>query len=161
LGGDLKGKEIIRKFRGKYFFLSNFYPSPVEYEGLTYPSVENAFQAAKTAPHRREVFTRISPKEAKRMGRKVPLLGGAGYWESRKVKVMEELIRKKFTQNPELGQKLLQTGNALLIEGNTWGDEFWGVNLKKPESNSPWGYAGKNLLGQILMKVREELRRQK
>lgn len=154
----MKGKEVIREFRGKYSFLSNFYPCEVEYEGLIYPSVENAFQAAKTAPFRREPFTRVSPKEAKKMGRKVPLLGGAGYWESRKVKVMEELVREKFSRNPELKRKLLETGDAVLIEGNTWGDEFWGVNLKKPDPKSPWGYRGKNVLGQILMKVRKELR---
>jgi ribA/ribD-fused uncharacterized protein len=152
--------EKISRFKGKYSFLSNFYPCEVEYEGLVYPSVENAFQAAKTAPHRRHAFTKISPKEAKKMGRKVPLLGGAGHWESKKVKVMEELVRRKFTQNPELRQKLLQTGDAILIEGTTWGDEFWGVNLKKPDPSSPWGYKGKNMLGQILMKVREELRQE-
>jgi ribA/ribD-fused uncharacterized protein len=151
--------EKILKFRGKYSFLSNFYPCRVEYEGLVYPSVENAFQAAKTAPFRREIFTRISPKEAKKLGRKVPLLGGAGQWESRKVRIMEELVRRKFSQNPELAKKLVETGDAVLIEGNTWGDEFWGVNLKKPDSNSPWGYRGKNILGQILMKIRDELRR--
>jgi len=153
--------EKILSFRGKYFFLSNFYPCQVEYEGLVYPSVENAFQAAKTAPHRRTPFTRVSPKEAKKMGRKVPLLGGISRWESKKVKVMEELVRRKFTQNPDLREKLLKTGDALLIEGNRWGDEFWGVNLKKPDPNSPWEYRGKNVLGQILMKVRDELRRQK
>ncbi|MEO2069577.1 MAG: NADAR family protein [Desulfurobacteriaceae bacterium] len=146
--------KIIR-FRGKYFFLSNFYPCKVEYEGLVYPSVENAFQAAKTAPFRRQQFTKISPKEAKKLGRKVPLFGD---WEGRKVKVMKELVMKKFQQNEDLKKKLLETGDAILIEGNTWGDEFWGVNLRKPDPTSPWGYKGENWLGKILMEVREKLK---
>lgn len=150
--------EKIIRFRGKYSFLSNFYPCKVEFEGLVYPSVENAFQAAKTSPSEREPFTKVSPKEAKKMGRKVRLQISA--WESKKVKVMEELVRKKFKENPDLREKLLKTGDAVLIEGNTWGDEFWGVNLRKPDPSSPWGYRGKNMLGQILMKIREELRKE-
>ena len=148
---------VILRFRGKYSFLSNFYPCEVEYEGLVYPSVENAYQASKTAPHRRRKFLGISPMEAKRLGRKVPLLQG---WESRKVDVMRELVWKKFSQNEELKKKLLETGDAILIEGTTWGDEFWGVNLWKKDENSPWGYKGKNVLGQILMEVREKLRKE-
>ena len=94
---------VILKFRGKYSFLSNFYPCKVEYEGLVYPSVENAYQASKTAPHRRREFLNISPKEAKRKGKKVPLLQG---WESKKVDIMRELIWKKFSENEELKEIL-------------------------------------------------------
>jgi ribA/ribD-fused uncharacterized protein len=146
---------VILKFRGEFFFLSNFYPCKVEYEGVVYPSVENAYQASKTAPHRRREFVDISPKEAKKRGKKVPLLQG---WEGRKVEIMKELVWKKFSQNEELKEKLLETGNAILTEGNTWGDEFWGVNLRKKDESSPWSYKGKNMLGQILMEVREKLR---
>ena len=52
------------------------------------------------------------------------------------------------TQNPELGNKLLETGNQELVEGNTWGDIFWGVCNGK----------GQNWLGKILMMVRDEIR---
>jgi len=129
----------------------------VEYEGLVYPSVENAYQAAKFDPSRREVFTSISARKAKKLGSKAELPPD---WETKKVEVMEELVRQKFTRHPELRKRLLETGDAVLIEGTTWGDEFWGVNLEKPDPSSPWGYRGRNLLGQILMKVREELRRE-
>ena len=158
MGNKASGKGCILRFRGKYSFLSNFYPCEIEYEGKVYPSVENAYQASKTAPHRRDIFTRISPKEAKKLGRKVPLLQG---WEGRKVEIMEELVWKKFSGNPELREKLLSTGDKILIEGTTWGDEFWGVNLKKPDSESKYGYKGKNILGEILMKVREKLKEEK
>ena len=150
-------KKCILKFRGKYAFLSNFYPCQVEYEGKVYPSVENAYQASKTAPHRRNIFAKISAKEAKKLGKNVPLLQG---WEGKKIEIMEELIWKKFANNPELKKKLLATGDKILVEGNTWGDEFWGVNLKKPDPNSKYGYKGKNILGEILMKVRDKLRNQ-
>ena len=64
---------------------------------------------------------------------------------------METAVHAKFTQNVELKELLLETGDSELIEGNTWGDREWGVDLKTNE--------GQNKLGKILMKVRESLRR--
>ena len=66
---------------------------------------------------------------------------------------MEEIVRAKFTQNPKLGEQLLSTGNADLIEGNTWNDRYWGVDVRSG--------AGENHLGKILMKVRSELQKKK
>lgn len=89
-------------------------------------------------------FTKLNPSEAKKLGRKVTLRKD---WESVKIKIMEEIVRAKFVQNPELAQKLIATGNAHLEESNTWGDKVWGtVNG-----------SGANNLGIILMKVRNEL----
>ena len=62
---------------------------------------------------------------------------------------MLNVVRAKFDQHPDLAQKLLETGDEELVEGNTWGDRYWGV----------CGGKGKNMLGKILMRVREELRR--
>lgn len=68
-------------------------------------------------------------------------------WEEVKDKVMYEIVLAKFTQNPDLKEKLLATGDEHLEEGNTWGDTTWGtVNG-----------IGENRLGIILMKVRKEL----
>ena len=61
---------------------------------------------------------------------------------------MEDICRAKFTQNEELKKKLIDTGDATLIEGNTWNDTFWGV----------CNGVGENNLGKILMKIREELK---
>jgi predicted NAD-dependent protein-ADP-ribosyltransferase YbiA (DUF1768 family) len=61
---------------------------------------------------------------------------------------MERCVRYKFTYDAELRQKLLATGDAILEEGNDWGDRVWGVV----------DGVGKNRLGKILMKVRDELR---
>ena len=71
-------------------------------------------------------------------------------WEQVKYDIMEQIVRAKFTQNEELREKLHATGNSELIEGNTWGDTCWGVDLRTGR--------GRNCLGQILMKVRAELK---
>lgn len=137
--------ERISSFRGEYNFLSNFYSAPVYFEGYIYSNNESAFQAAKCLDMTvRARFGNISPSDAKRYGRRLPLRSD---WEDVKYQVMLTIVRDKFNRNPELGTKLLATGNAYLEEGNTWGDRTWGtVNG-----------VGKNWLGQILMQVREEL----
>jgi N-glycosidase YbiA len=137
----------IDNFNGEFAFLSNFYPAANRYAGLVYPTVEHAFQAAKTQDdtEKRQIAAAHSPGQAKRLGRAVRLRPD---WESVKVAVMTELVREKFATHPELRERLLATGDAELIEGNTWNDRFWGVS----------GGFGKNWLGRILMQVRQELR---
>ncbi len=70
-------------------------------------------------------------------------------WESMKLDVMEACVRDKFTRNADLRRRLLETGDAELVEGNTWGDRFWGVCDGE----------GENHLGRVLIKVRGELRK--
>jgi ribA/ribD-fused uncharacterized protein len=139
----------IDRFDGEYEFLSNFYPSWVELDGQRYVTVEHAYQAAKTLDSgEREAFQRTSdPGRAKRMGRRLRLRRD---WESVKVDVMWGLLRQKFSPGTELAARLLATGDAELVEGNTWEDDFWGVYRGK----------GQNWLGRLLMEVREEIRGQ-
>lgn len=136
---------MIDSFSGKYHFLSNFYMADVEYGGLVYSNNEAAFQAAKTLNlSERKRFVSLAPNIAKRMGRGVDLRKD---WEEVKYNVMLDVVRNKFLQNSDLADKLVATGSEELVEGNTWGDRTWGkVNG-----------VGKNWLGEILMKVREEL----
>lgn len=132
---------IIASFRGPYDFLSNFYPCPVCFEGLNYSCAEAAFQAAKANKFKvRREFIGISAKEAKKMGRKLPLPSN---WETVKYYKMQEILLNKF-RDPFLRKKLLLTKDAFLIEGNTWNDHEWGVCD---------GYGG-NMLGDILMRTR-------
>ena len=141
----------IDSFRGEYFFLSNFFPVEVTYEGLTFQNNEAAFQAQKTLnPQEKKAFTDLDPKAAKHRGRHVLLRAD---WEDVKDGIMEEIVRAKFTQNPKLGELLISTGGAELIEGNTWNDCYWGVDIRSGR--------GKNHLGKILMKVRSELQKGK
>lgn len=137
---------LINSFRYEYYFLSNFYEAPVEYDGVLYRNNEAAFQAQKCADKSdRQKFSDLSPTEARHLGRKIPLRKD---WEQVKVSLMREIVQAKFKQNPQLKEMLIATGDAYLEEGNTWGDKTWGtVNG-----------AGANLLGKILMDVREELR---
>lgn len=137
----------IDSFREEYFFLSNFYEIPVEFDGITYTNTEAAFQAQKCADYEeRKQFSTLNPSEAKKLGRKVRLRLD---WESVKLGLMHDIVRSKFEQHPELAAKLMETGDSYLEEGNTWGDRIWGtVNGQ-----------GANHLGRILMDVRNELRK--
>ena len=131
---------------GEYDFLSNFYFIGVEYEGMLFASTEHAFQAAKTlAVHERRWFQKedMTPGQAKRLGRKIQLRPD---WETVKLQVMADVLRAKF-KDPELRAKLLATGTAELVEGNDWGDCFWGVCRG----------VGENHLGKSLMRLRLEL----
>lgn len=141
-------KDVICGFFDEYRFLSNFYEAPVEYEGIVYQNNEAAFQAQKCMTYDEKLaFTELSPNKAKSLGRKVQLRPD---WEKVKVGIMEEIVHAKFLQNGEIARELLATGDRILEEGNTWNDTFWGVSLKTRK--------GKNNLGKILMKVREELK---
>lgn len=135
----------IRTFKNKNAFLSNFYPVFVYYEGMRFPSVEHAFQAAKTNDLETRKLFMIAPtaKDAKRLGRQVKLRKD---WDSVKVNVMEMLLRQKFAR-PALREQLLNTKDSMLIEGNNHGDTFWGVCKG----------AGENYLGRLLMKIRQEI----
>lgn len=141
----------IEQFRGQYFFLSNFYDTPVTYLGLTYQNNEAAFQSAKVIgtkqEDQRQTFTHLAPNEAKRKGRHVLLRPD---WEKAKDQIMYEIVKDKFTNNPDLQEKLLATGNAILTEGNTWHDVYWGYDTRQKR--------GQNKLGKILMRVRQELK---
>ena len=140
-------EKAIISFRGEYGFLSNMHSVPVEWDGRTYQNSEAAFQSAKALDAKeRDTFCGLNGVTAKRQGKKVLLRLD---WEEVKDGIMEEVVRAKFTQNPELAKKLVETGEAQLMEGNNWHDTYWGVDSKTLE--------GENHLGVILMKIRAEL----
>lgn len=137
-------KPAITSFTGEYRFLSNFYRVDVELgrDGDVYPTVENAYQAAKTTDRSERIpFRSCTPGQAKRMGRRLELRPD---WEEVKVDIMRHLLRQKFASGP-LARLLLATGDAELVEGNTWNDTFWGVCRGK----------GRNMLGKLLMETRK------
>lgn len=136
---------MINSFDKEYYFLSNFYPSKITFEGIEYKTVEHAFQAAKSLDNfeRYTIAMMPTPGRAKQMGRSINLRAD---WEEVKESVMETCLREKFAI-PEFREKLLATGDEELIEGNTWNDRFWGVCNGE----------GENKLGKLLMKIRKEL----
>lgn len=143
--GVVKMTEVINNFRGENAFLSNFTPCQIVYEGVVYPTVEHAFQGAKCKhPEDKAKIAMLAiPALAKKAGRRVDMRVD---WNEIKVRVMKELLTLKFA-DPELRKALLKTGNAVLIEGNTWNDTFWGVCDGK----------GENYLGRLLMEVRKDI----
>jgi ribA/ribD-fused uncharacterized protein len=146
--------KTIDAFQGEYRFLSNFWPCYLVYNDLLYPTVEHAYQAAKVESPAVKTMIRDchTPAEAKDYLETHDIKPVPGWTISKKMMVMEQLLLIKFGgKEPLLTRALLTTGDATLIEGNTWNDTFWGVcdNI------------GENNLGRILMKVREELFRQK
>lgn len=141
----------IKCFSGEYHFLSNFHHSPIIYNGYSYTCVEAAFQAEKCAnPKDCAVFSGLTASDAKRLGRTVDLRSD---WEDTKITVMRNLLRIKFLGHPELLKKLLATGEAWLIEGNHWHDNFWGDCTCDRCADKP----GRNLLGQLLMDLRSSI----
>lgn len=145
---------VIDSFHGQHRFLSNFWPAWTFFEGVAYPTAEHAYQAAKTLdpivrnhfvpdmPH----YIGDDPGVAKRFGRVFTLRPD---WERVKIDVMLACLRSKFTLDIALKHRLLATGDAHLVEGNSWGDTFWGMCNGR----------GLNHLGRLLMFVRVEIRR--
>ncbi len=138
---------MIDRFTGPYAFLSNFFPAPVAYDGVTYPTTEHAFQAAKTLDRstRAAIQACARPAEAKHLGRACTL---RPHWNTLRLDVMRSLIQQKFAAGTTLAQQLLDTDSRPLVERNTWGDDFWGVYQGQ----------GHNHLGLLLMQHRAELR---
>lgn len=143
-------KNKIAGFNGQYRFLSNFYPSTIDFEGISYPTVEHAYQAAKTLDNNlRKVIASIpTPGEAKSRGR---MLGLRDDWDAVKLPIMKTLLRKKFYDNM-LKLQLLSTLRAELEETNYWHDTYWGRCTCLQHNGQ-----GENYLGNLLMDLRGEL----
>ena len=137
----------IKEFQGAMFFLSNFSPSPFTFGGKEYATVEHFYQAMKATDEEDHdaVMEAETPGKAKKIGRQIKIRDD---WEFIKLDIMCLALRIKFS-DPELRQRLLFTGDAVLEEGNTWGDKYWGIDLTTGE--------GENWLGQCLMEIRSEL----
>lgn len=139
---------MIKEFKNQYFFLSNFYEYPIYYNKLVFCNAEAAFQAQKAINEKDQYkFINLNASQARKLGKTIQLRKD---WEEIKDNAMYEIVKRKFTINKELQQKLLETKEEELIEGNWWHDTYWGVNSKTG--------IGQNKLGKILMKVREEVK---
>ncbi|MFW6122965.1 MAG: NADAR family protein [Thermodesulfobacteriota bacterium] len=145
-------RPAIDDFQGDYIFLSNFAPAPVELDGVQYPTVEHAYQAAKTldSGEREKIRGASAPGLARKLGRKVTQRPD---WPDLKMDLMRDLVRQKFSNHPDLKKRLLATGEAELVEGNTWHDNFWGDCRCARCASTP----GQNWLGRLLMDVRRQL----
>jgi len=153
---------MIRRFEGRWGFLSNFYPCEIQHKGLIYPSVEHYYVAMKvteiqllngnyyTAGDFREMITKVKlPADVKKIGQRVKVRKD---WEEKKLELMNFAVKEKFNDE-KLSEMLLSTGDLELIEGNFWHDNFWG-SCSCPKC----GDRGDNHLGKILMDIRLNLK---
>lgn len=133
---------MISEFSGDYRWLSNFWLCPIVLGDYVYPSTENAYQAAKYPKAERQQFTTCSPAMAKKLGQRIE---PPKSWDAEKLRVMRKVVEQKFRKNTFNALLLRDTLDQEIIEGNTWGDTFWGV----------CDGVGDNNLGKILMEVRD------
>lgn len=138
---------MIQQFSGDYRWLSNFATCYVELEGITYFSVEHAYMSAKSDDPQWKEFCRTEHQagNVKKASQFITLVPD---WETKKIQVMQILLEQKFTTYP-FNRQLFNTEDKYIQEGNTWGDKFWGVDLKTG--------AGNNMLGKMIMEIRSRL----
>lgn len=140
--------QTIDSFRGDNEFLNSAFACNIEFDGDIYPSLEHAFQAAKTNDMTGREFIKAAATaaDAKALGKKVTIVAD---WDQKRLDVMASLVRQKFTNNLDLKVKLLMTGTADLVQGGMRRDRFWGVDKNG---------VGENHLGKILMTIRDAIR---
>lgn len=142
---------MVLAFRDEYKFLSNFFISKIVYEGITYRSVEHAYQAIKcsTFKDKIKVHNTLSPSDARKYGRRVHLRES---WTTERVDVMRKLLKIKF-EKPVLKEKLIALEGQELVEGNYHHDTFWGkcfCNTHKGEGDNQLGI----LLSELLIEIK-------
>lgn len=142
---------MVEQFKGEYEWLSNFTLCDIEYEGITYPSVEHFYVAMKSTDptYRLEVSKIETSGKAKRRGQKLEKEGNLrSDWDDIKISTMRYALQQKYNTEP-FRTLLLETKNMKIQEGNYWKDTFWGIYLETGE--------GKNILGKMIMEIRETL----
>lgn len=138
--------KTIKAFKGEHVWLSNMYLVNLYYKGLVYPSSENLYHSFKNnSPQWKNTCTKTNPHTLKNRSRKITIVDD---WEKIKVDVMRECLVLKFSHQ-DLRDKLIATHPCIIEEGNTFGDNFWGVDMFTRE--------GENKLGKLLMEIRDKL----
>lgn len=146
----------ITLFTGKNRFLSNFAAFPVVFGGVEHPTAEHAYVAAKTLDPQIRAWVRQidTPGNAKYRGKSIALRPD---WQDVRNDIMLAIVRSKFSRNPQARDQLIATGDAELVEGNAWHDNYWGRCRCKACAGVVEAH---NVLGRLLMAVRDELRRE-
>lgn len=151
------------KTTGKYGYMSNFYKSKFQEDGIQFVCSEQYFMYYKCLQFepnnvelQQKILTETSGSKIKRLGRQVQNFDEV-IWGKVCMKIMENGIQLKIDQNPTLREKLLATGNKILYEASK-NDKKWGIGFNENDAInvSPEKY-GKNMLGKALMNVRKNL----
>jgi ribA/ribD-fused uncharacterized protein len=144
---------VINSFKGEHSIYSNFYPVIVQFEGLNFPTVEHAYQASKSKEHFfRKLMASLPAKAAGLAKRRGSIIRLRSDWKDVQIDIMHELLCQKFKQEP-FRTKLLETEDAIIIEGNYWHDNNWGdCGCKDCKDIS-----GENWLGRLIMDIRSQI----
>ena len=143
-------EDILTFTTPEHRWLSNMTYVDIVYDEINYPSTENFYQAMKYQDKEiRAYVATLKPHEAKAYSRANKMTSLV--FEEKKLQIMEYAQKQKYSKEP-FKSKLLATGDALLEEGNWWGDKFWGVDIKTRQ--------GENHLGKIIMKIRDQLKQE-
>ncbi len=151
--------------QGENGFLSNWYPCEFVVDGQKFTSSEQYFMYRKALLFRdegaaRRILTSDDCSQMQQIGRHISNYNDK-IWNGYRQLIMYEAVFAKFSQDPELKKKLLDTGNEVLAEASL-ADRIWGIGLRMNDSrifNMRNWQDGKNLLGFTLMKVREDLKK--
>jgi len=139
--------KAITRFEGFYSFLNNDNPYRIKLGDLEYPNITSAYYASLTTDYDQMLeLTTLTPKEAREFSLRISYKEN---WNLLKVSIMEELLRIKFNPDSALFRLLLDTQDSQLKFYNDHGDIFWGINSFSPDE-------GKNVLGGLLMNIRDE-----
>ena len=140
---------VIRFYTPEYYVFNNFSAHAIEFRGELYPTSEHAYQTAKcTDPRGREAIRNArSPSQAKVLANETYRAAKDPDWGSKKVAVLEEILRAKLAQHPEAQEALRKSGNEDIVEDSPT-DYFWGEGADG---------SGENMLGRLWMKIRSEL----
>jgi ribA/ribD-fused uncharacterized protein len=138
----------IKFYTPKFYVFNNFSAHAIEFRGKLYPTCEHAYQAAKcTDQQGREVIRNArSPLEAKRLANDTYKAARDPDWGSKKVAVVEEILRAKLAQHQEAQEALRKSGDEEIVEDSPT-DYFWGEGADG---------SGQNMLGKLWMKLRDE-----
>lgn len=145
--------------------LSQWFPKSFTVDGITYPTSEHWMMAEKARLFKDEatlhqILRSTSPADAKKLGRLVRNFSPAE-WGKACVDIVARGNYAKFSQNPELKEFLLSTGDAILVEASPY-DKVWGIGMGKFSTGreNPGNWKGANLLGYALMQPRHLLRKE-
>ena len=138
--------DVIDSFKGEHAFLGNRHPCEFVWQGVKYHTAEAAFLSSKCKEaSERKVYAGCSlDKAVVKAKEQIPYPG----WEDARLDIMESIIKAKFEQNPDLMGKLLETGDRILVNGNSKQETFWGIDL--------YSWEGENNLGKIIMRTRDK-----
>ena len=155
---------------GELKYMSNFYPCKFSMahdcidkadDVYTYPTSEHAIMHIKACLMgdnniAEKILSADKPLVAKRLGRKVKPWD-ENKWKSNVEFIAYSVLIAKFSQNNEIAQKLLGTGDKIIAEANPR-DKLWGIGIGAIKAKQGEKWKGQNILGKALMKVRAELR---